>query len=243
MVSGGRRHSDTEQDYYSIEGWFWHFTFWLGKFPNFSEPLFPHLPNRMIKLQRLIFGSIFKQRATSQKMLHQITCPVPPVPHYLPWLCRSTRFSSPIRGKCSILLRLRCLQKLSKSVLYTQLIVPLLISSLRFENCPLSKASPRKGSYGFKGATLVFIPVEQFYLLQNSHHISPHLSHRKDIVFFKDPPSENQLVCFTLGHPDHIHHFFRPLKIYAFNSLKSISAFSSEAAFPGGIHGLQSSFS
>ena len=194
MVSGGRRHSDTEQDYYSIDGWFWHFTFWLGKFPNFSEPLFPHLPNRMIKLQRLIFGSIFKQRATSQKMLHQITCPVPPVPHYLPWLCRSTRFSSPIRGKCSILLRLRCLQKLSKSVLYTQLIVPLLISSLRFENCPLSKASPRKGSYGFKGATLVFIPVEQFYLLQNSHHVSPHLSHRKDIVFFKDPPSENQLV-------------------------------------------------
>lgn len=119
MVAGGRRHSDTEQDYCSIEGWFWHFTFWLSKFPNFSEPLFPHLPNRMTKLQRLIFGSIFKQRATPRKMLHQITCPVPPVPHYLPWLCRSTRLSSPLRGKCSILLRLRCLQKPSKSVLST----------------------------------------------------------------------------------------------------------------------------
>lgn len=82
----------------------------------------------------------------------------------------------------------------SKSVLYPQLTVLLLLSSLRFENCPLSKSSPRKGSYSFKGATLVFTPVEQFYLLQNSHHVSPLLSHHKDIVFFKDPLSENQLV-------------------------------------------------
>lgn len=148
----------------------------------------------MAKLQRLIFGSIFKQRATPRKMLHQITCPVPPVPHYLPWLCRSTRFSSPLRGKCSILFGLRCLQKPSKRVLYPQLTVLLLISSLRFENCPLSKSSPRKGSYSFKGATLVFTLWNNFIYFKTAITSPPLLSHHKDIVFFKDPLSENQLV-------------------------------------------------